>query len=177
MRHPKECSNTSQYQVASCKAQGLFSAGRRSRSDPWLEACVYACARLLSMGMHAYAHLHPNPPHACVRLGSGTRRGTSCVVMHRFSAGKHWWNFCLRALCADKALKGLSGPKKNVHTCARLDGEMAHTYAHLPPNTAHACARLTLVCAHASNHGSDPVLDQRSPGTREYRSARNGRYQ
>ena len=104
---------------------------------------MHACARLLSMGMHAYARLHPNPPHACVRLGSGTRRGTSCVVMLRFSAGKHWWNFCLGALCADKALKGLSGPKKKVHACARL-----------PPNTAHACARLTLVCAHASDHGS-----------------------
>ena len=53
-----------------------------------------------------------------------------------------------------KHLRGFPVQKKNVHTCARLDGEMAHTYAHLPPNTAHACARLTLVCAHASNHGS-----------------------
>ena len=44
--------------------------------------------------------------------------------------------------------------KKNVHACARLDEEMVHTYAHLPPNTAHACARLTLVCAHPSNHRS-----------------------
>ena len=111
------------------------------------------------MGMHANARLHPNPPHACVCLGSGTRRGTSCVVMHRFSAGKHWcwWNFCLRALCADKALKGLSGQQKNVHACARLDREVAHTYTHLPPNTAHACARLTLVCAHACTHGSGCV--------------------
>ena len=118
---------------------------------------MYAYARLLSMAMHAYAHLHPNTLHACVRLGSGTQRWTSCIVMHRFSAEKKnwcWWNFCSRALCAEKALKGLSGEKKNVHACARLDGEMAHTYAHLPPNTAHACARLTLVCAHASNHGS-----------------------
>ena len=41
-----------------------------------------------------------------------------------------------------------------MYACARLDGEMAHTYAHLPPNTVHACARLTLVCAHASNHGA-----------------------
>ena len=56
--------------------------------DPWLEACVYACARLLSMAMHAYAHLRPNTPHACVRLGSGTQRWTSCIVMHRFSAEK-----------------------------------------------------------------------------------------
>ena len=63
--------------------------------------------------------------------------------------------FVRRALCADRALKGLSGQKKKkVHACARLDGEMAHTYAHLPANTAHACARLTLVCAHVSNHGS-----------------------
>ena len=50
-------------------------------------------------------------------------------------------------------LRGFPVKKKNVHACARLVGEMAHTYAHLPPNTAHACARLTLVCAHASNHG------------------------
>ena len=109
-------------------------------TDPWLEACVYACARLLSMAMHAYAHLHPNTPHACVRLGSGTQRWTSYIVMHRFSAEKKLVlvEFCLRALCAEKALKGLSGQKKNVHACARLDGEMAHTYAHLPPNTAHA---------------------------------------
>ena len=56
--------------------------------DPWLEACVYACARLLSMAMHAYARLHPNSPHAYVRLGSGTQRWTSCIVMHRFSAEK-----------------------------------------------------------------------------------------
>ena len=53
-------------------------------------------------------------------------------------------------------LRGFQAKKKNVHACARLDGEMAHTYAHLPPDTAHACARLTLVCAHASNHGSAP---------------------
>ena len=59
-----------------------------------------------------------------------------------------------------KALKGLSGQKK----CARLDGEMAHTYAHVPPNTAHACARLTLVCAHASNHGS--AQDRRARAVR-----------
>ena len=58
------------------------------RPDPWLEACVYACARLLSMAMHAYARLHPNTPHACVRLGLGTQRWTSCIVMHRFSAEK-----------------------------------------------------------------------------------------
>ena len=109
------------------------------RADLWLEACVYACARLLSMAMHAYARLHPNTPHACVHLGSGTQRWTSCIVM------LGW---------AEKALKGLSGQKKNVPTCARLDGEMAHTYAHLPPNIAHACAHLTVVCAHASNHGS-----------------------
>ena len=56
--------------------------------DPWLEACVYACARLLSMAMHTYTCLHPNTPHACVRLGSGTQRWTSCIVMHRFSAEK-----------------------------------------------------------------------------------------
>ena len=56
--------------------------------DPWLEACVYACARLLSMAMHAYARLHPNTPHACVRLGSGTQRWTSCIVMHKSSAEK-----------------------------------------------------------------------------------------
>ena len=43
-----------------------------TKPDPWLEACVYACARLLAMAMHAYARLHPNTPHACVRLGSGT---------------------------------------------------------------------------------------------------------
>ena len=60
----------------------------RTGTDPWLEAWVYACARLLSMAMHAYARLHPNTPHACVRLGSGTQRWTSCIVMHRFSAGK-----------------------------------------------------------------------------------------
>ena len=59
-----------------------------SLPHPWLEACVYACARLLSMAMHAYARLHPNTPHACVRLGSGTQRWTSCIVMHRFSAEK-----------------------------------------------------------------------------------------
>ena len=40
-------------------------------------------------------------------------------------------------------LRGFQVKKKNVHACARLDGEMAHTYAHLPPNIAHACARLT----------------------------------
>ena len=57
-------------------------------AEPWLEACVYACARLLSMAMHAYARLHPNTLHAWVRLGSGTQRWTSCIVMHRFSAGK-----------------------------------------------------------------------------------------
>ena len=56
----------------------------RLRADPWLEACVYACARLLSMAMHAYARLHPNTPH----LGLGTQRWTSCIVMHRFSAEK-----------------------------------------------------------------------------------------
>ena len=39
---------------------------------------------------------------------------------------------------------------------------MAHTYAHLPPNTAHGCARFTLVCAHASNHGSE--VNQPSDG-------------
>ena len=56
--------------------------------DPWLEACVYACARLLSMPMHAYARLHPNTLHACVRLGSGTQRWTSCIVMHRLSCAR-----------------------------------------------------------------------------------------
>ena len=55
-------------------------------ADSWLEACVYA--RLLSMAMHAYARLHLNTPHACVRLGSGTQRWASCIVMHRFSAEK-----------------------------------------------------------------------------------------
>ena len=60
----------------------------RTGTDPWLEACVYACARLLSMAMHAYACLHTNTPHPCVRLGSGTQRWTSCIVMHRFSAEK-----------------------------------------------------------------------------------------
>ena len=59
-------------------AQGADLGGHHP-SDPWLEACVYACARLLSMAMHAYARLHPNTPHACVRLGSGTQRWTSCV--------------------------------------------------------------------------------------------------
>ena len=60
----------------------------RTGTHLWLEACVYACACLLSMAMHAYARLHPNTPHACVRLGSGTQRWTSCIVMHRFSAEK-----------------------------------------------------------------------------------------
>ena len=60
----------------------------RTGTDPWLEACVYACACLLSMAMHAYARLHPNTPHACVRLGLGTQRWTSCIVMHRFFAEK-----------------------------------------------------------------------------------------
>ena len=70
---------------ASCASALYHSA---SYPDPWLEACVYACARLLSMAMHAYVRLHPNTPHACVRLGSGTQRWTSCIVMHRFSAEK-----------------------------------------------------------------------------------------
>ena len=81
--------------------------GCRSQADLWLEACVYACARLLSMAMHAYARLHPNTPHACLRLGSGTQRWTSCIVMHRFSAEMKkwcWWNFCLRALCAENVV-------------------------------------------------------------------------
>ena len=119
--------------------------------DPWLEACVYACARLLSMAMHAYARLHPNTPHACVRLGSGTQRWTSCIVMHRFSVEK---KLVLVELLFKSIVcrKGAFRSKKNVHACARLDGEMAHTYTHLPPNTAHACAHLTLVCAHPSNH-------------------------
>ena len=60
----------------------------RTGTDPWLEVCAYACARLLSMAMHAYARLHPNTPHACLRFGSGTQRWTSCIVMHRFSAEK-----------------------------------------------------------------------------------------
>ena len=67
---------------------GYFSGDLQWKADPWLEACVYACARLLSMAMRAYARLHPNTPHACVRLGSGTQRWTSCIVMHRFSAEK-----------------------------------------------------------------------------------------
>ena len=91
--------------------------------------------------MHAYARLHPNPPHACVCLGSGTRRGTSCVVMLRFSAGKHWSNFCLRALCADKALKGLSG-KKKMCTCAHAWmgrwRTLTHTYQPTLCTLAHA---------------------------------------
>jgi hypothetical protein len=57
-----------------------------TRSDPWLEACVYACARLVSMAMHADGRLDPSPPHACARLGSGTQGWTSCVIMHWFSA-------------------------------------------------------------------------------------------
>ena len=56
---------------------------------PWLCTLTFhGYARLLSMAMHAYAPLHPNTPHACVRLGLGTQRWTSCIVMHRFSAEK-----------------------------------------------------------------------------------------
>ena len=65
-------------------------------------------------------------------------------------------------------LRGFQVKKNNVHACARLDGEMAHTYAHLPPNTAHACARLTLVCAHASNHGSGAGTLPSSYGVRPF---------
>ena len=61
-------------------------AGHGWGTDPWLEACVYACARLVFMAMHAYEHLHPSPWHACAHLGSGTQRWTSCVIMHWFSA-------------------------------------------------------------------------------------------
>ena len=68
------------------KAAGLRQPAPRARADPWLEACVYACARLVSMAMHAYERLHPSPPHACPRLGSGTQRWTSCVIMHWLSA-------------------------------------------------------------------------------------------
>ena len=53
---------------------------------------------------HGSARLHPNPPHACVCLGLGTRRGASGVLMRRFSAGQHWCWWSLRALCTDKAL-------------------------------------------------------------------------
>ena len=42
--------------------------------------------RLRTLTFHGYAHLHPNTPQACVRLGSGTQRWTSCIVMHCFSA-------------------------------------------------------------------------------------------
>ena len=51
--HPKECSNTSQYQVASCKAQGLFSAGRRSCS-PRPATLLQPC--LPSHGLHCNRH-------------------------------------------------------------------------------------------------------------------------
>ena len=57
------------------RLRGEGGQGQRNReaeqqvgTDPWLEACVYACTRLLSMAMHAYARLHPDTPHACVRL-------------------------------------------------------------------------------------------------------------
>ena len=78
--------------TTTCNMQRAQLVMRRAQTalctDPWLEACVYACARLLAMAMHAYARLHPNTPHTCVRLGSGTQRWTSCIVMHRFSAEK-----------------------------------------------------------------------------------------
>ena len=47
---------------------------------------MYACAHLVSMALHAYERLHPSPLHAWARLGSGTQRWTSCVIMHWFSA-------------------------------------------------------------------------------------------
>ena len=117
--------------------------------------------RLCTLTFHGYARLRTLTPQHSARLCTLGLGDTEVDLLYSHAQAlcrkKNWcwWNFCLRALCAEKALKGLSGQKKKVHPCARLDGEMAHTYAHLPPNTAHACARLTLVCAHASNHGSD----------------------
>ena len=117
--------------------------------------------RLCTLTFHGYARLRTLTPQHSARLctlGLGDTEGDLLYSHAQVLCRKKnwcWWNFCLRALCAEKALKGLSGnKKKNVHACAPLDGEMAHTYAHLPPDTAHTCTSLTLVCVHASNHGS-----------------------
>ena len=80
--------------VKRCWALGL--AGSRDPALPPTQALYKSTrpvvrsvrVRLCTLTFHGNARLHPNTPHACVRLGSGTRRGTSCIVMHRFSAEK-----------------------------------------------------------------------------------------
>ena len=98
--------------------------------------------RLCTLTFHGYARLRTLTPQHSARLCTLGLGDTEVDLLYSHA----------QVLCRKKIG---AGGKKNVHACARLDGEMAHTYAHLPPNTTHACARLTLVCAHASNHGSD----------------------
>ena len=115
---------------------------------------------LCTLTFHGYARLRTLTPQHSARLCTLGLGDTEVDLLYSHA----------QVLCRKKKLvlvellfkstvcrKGTQGAfrsKKNVHACARSDGEMAHTYTHLPPNTAHACAHLTLVCAHASNHGS-----------------------
>ena len=97
--------------------------------------------RLRTLTFHGYARLRtltPQPSARLCMLGLGDTEGDLLCSSAQVLCRKTLVKKILRALCADKALKGLSGKKKNVHACARLDREMAHTYTHLPPNTAHA---------------------------------------
>ena len=116
--------------------------------------------RLCTLTFHGYARLRTlTPQHsACLcTLGLGDTEVdllySHAQVLCRKKIGVGGI-FVYEHCVPKRHLRGFQVKKKNVHACARLDGEMAHTYTHLPPNTAHACARLTLVCAHASNHGS-----------------------
>ena len=55
----------------------LFHLGRGSRSDMWLQPCVYGCARLLSPDMHGCARRDLKVAHACARLSSTSTVPTS----------------------------------------------------------------------------------------------------
>ena len=113
--------------------------------------------RLCTLTFHGYARLRTLTPQHSARLctlGLGDTKVDLLYSHARVLCRKKnwcWWNFCLRALCAEKALKGLSGIKKKMCTLAHAwTGRwrtLTHTY-HLTLRT------LNLVCAHASNHGS-----------------------
>ena len=112
----------------------------RTGTDPWLEACMYACARLGSMAMHAYARLHSNTLHTCVRLGLGTQSWTSCIVMHRFFAEKKLVlvEFLFNSTVCRKGTSGAFRSKK----CARLRTLGRGDGAHLRTLTTQHFARL-----------------------------------
>ena len=96
---------------------------------PWLCTLTHAYTPTLRTLVYAWARGH---------------RGGPLVLSYTSSLQKKnwcWWNFCLRALCAEKALKGLSGQKKMCTLAHAWTGRwrtLTHTYHPTLRTLAHA---------------------------------------